>query len=199
MKKVLNLPHISAKKKTGSESFIANTANTQYCLRDFWSWSFSDLVSNSTRGRLAEFIVATASRVDLNAVRGEWDAFDLVTEEGIKIEVKSAAFIQSWYQNDYSKIRFSIKQSHHWDSFTSKTSKKVTRNSDVYVFCLLKHKDQRTIDPLDLDQWEFYVLSVKTINKTLNNKSTVSLQVLRNLCNPISYQDIREAISQLST
>jgi hypothetical protein len=48
----------------------------------------SDLVSNSTRGVLAEFIVARALGLD-TGVRTEWQAFDLETASGKKIEVKS--------------------------------------------------------------------------------------------------------------
>ena len=55
-------------------------------LLDFWSWSASDLVSNATRGRLAEFIVANALGVE-SGIREEWAAYDLATATGIKIEV----------------------------------------------------------------------------------------------------------------
>ena len=33
------------------------------------------------------------------------------------------------------------------------------RHSDVYVFALLAHLDQRTINPMDVSQWRFYVLT----------------------------------------
>ena len=48
------------------------------------------------RGCLAEFIVASALRLG-DGVRDEWGAFDLLTKSGAKIEVKSAAYLQSWY------------------------------------------------------------------------------------------------------
>ncbi|MDM8523410.1 hypothetical protein QUF80_08570 [Desulfococcaceae bacterium HSG8] len=35
-------------------------------------------------------------------------AYDLETHDGIKIEIKSAAYVQSWHQKDYSKITFRI-------------------------------------------------------------------------------------------
>lgn len=61
-------------------------------------------------------------------------------------------YIQSWRQKDFSAITFSIKKTQN------NTSKEVKRHADVYVFCLLKMKDQEQIDPLKLEQWEFYVL-----------------------------------------
>lgn len=62
----------------------------------FWRWSASDLVSNTMRGVLAEYIVALAMGIDTEeGVRREWDAYGLVLGDGTKVEVKSAAYIQS--------------------------------------------------------------------------------------------------------
>ncbi len=52
-------PAIETKKKTGDEPFL-NEGDDAYTLRDFWAWAYSDLVGNTERGRLAEFIVAMA-------------------------------------------------------------------------------------------------------------------------------------------
>jgi len=43
------------------------------------------------------------------------------------------------------------------------------------VFCVLKHKEQETLNPLDLDQWEFYTLSTEVLNRGANNQKTISL------------------------
>jgi hypothetical protein len=51
-------------------------------------------VSNTTRGRLADFIIAKALGVDTSGVREEWAAFDLISPEGTQVEVKSADYIQ---------------------------------------------------------------------------------------------------------
>lgn len=58
---------------------------------DFWRWAHSDFLSNAQRGVLAEYIVGTALNC-LKKKRLEWDAHDFVTDGGIKIEVKSAAY-----------------------------------------------------------------------------------------------------------
>jgi hypothetical protein len=77
---------------------------------DFWRRSASDILSNATRGRLAEFLVATATGIDIKTVRDEWGAYDLLTPEGIKLEIKSAAYLQSWYQKVRSIIRLTVKR-----------------------------------------------------------------------------------------
>jgi hypothetical protein len=52
-------PAIETKKKTGNEQFL-NAGSDVCTLRDFWAWAYSDLIGNTERGRLAEFIVAMA-------------------------------------------------------------------------------------------------------------------------------------------
>jgi len=81
-------PKIKVIRKTGKEKFKLNGKPLNYDLLSFWQWSSSDLISNAMRGILAEYIVATAvGKTD--KIRTEWDAFDIETDEGIKIEVKS--------------------------------------------------------------------------------------------------------------
>ncbi len=83
--------------KTGNEPLHQDGNPLGETLLDFWRWSASDLVSNATRGVLAEYIVATALGL-AGGVRVEWDPFDLLSQEGAKIEIKSAAYLQSWRQ-----------------------------------------------------------------------------------------------------
>ena len=49
------------------------------------------------------------------------------------------------------------------------------------MFCLLAHSDKATLDPLDLGQWEFYVLPSQVLDKRLTNQKTVSLAGLLRL------------------
>jgi hypothetical protein len=87
-----NLEKLPVMLKTGNEP-LSDAGKT---LLDFWRWNGSDLASNTTRGRLAEFIVASAMNIDLSVPREEWSAWDLTSPEGIRIEVKSVAYLQSW-------------------------------------------------------------------------------------------------------
>ena len=56
---------------------------------------------------LAEFIVATALGIPTDGVREGWAAWDLTTPGGVRVEVKTAAYLQSWAQKELSKISFS--------------------------------------------------------------------------------------------
>jgi len=189
-----NLDSIVARLKSGGEHLEFENTKIGYTLLDFWRWSVSDILSNATRGRFAEFIVGTAIGLKIENLRDEWDAFDLKTEDGIKIEVKSASFIQSWRQDKYSTINFSIKEAAHLDNVDSIKRGEAKRHADIYVFCLLKHKDQLSIDPLKLDQWEFYVLPTTQLNNYERGKSSIALSSLQKLTDKIGYNKLKEKI-----
>jgi hypothetical protein len=189
-----NLDPIIAKLKSGDEHLQFDKTNIGYTLLDFWRWSVSDILSNASRGRFAEFIVGTAIDLKIENLRNEWDAFDLKTKDGIKIEIKSASFIQSWRQKNYSTISFSIKEATHMDNIVSMKRSEAKRHSDIYVFCLLKNKDQLTIDPLQLDQWEFYVLPTTQLNNYKRSKTSITLPSLQKLTSAISYDKLKDNI-----
>ena len=188
------LNKIKENPKSGNENLTYNGQKTDYNLLDFWRWSVSDIMSNATRGRFAEFIVGTSVGLNPEHIRDEWDAYDLKTEEGIKIEVKSAAYIQCWNQKCFSPISFSIKRSVYWDPETNIESVEPKRHADLYVFCLLKHKDQSTVDPLKMEQWHFYVLPTYQLDNYKRSQSSITLNSLKKLTNPVYYGELRNRI-----
>ncbi len=161
---------------------------------EFWKWAFSDFLSNALRGVLAEFIVAKA--MDCTDVqRTEWDAYDVITSGGIKIEVKSSAYLQSWHQENISTIRFDIGQKKSWSAATNTSLQEAARSADVYVFCVFKAVDKANANPLDLSQWSFLVCSSNFLNETYKGQKSVSLSSLekQNL-RQISFDELSTAI-----
>ena len=194
-----NLRENVSKVLSGKECILFNNKKTDYKLMQFWQWSASDLLSNATRGRFAEFIVASAMELDLTGeLRKDWGEYDLDAWDcgGIKIEVKSSSYLQSWEQNHYSTINFSIKK--HGKTSISREKNNINRPSDVYVFCLLKHKDKKTVNPLNMNQWAFYVLSTKTINTVFQEKNSISLNSLEKITQKIEYNILKEIIIERS-
>lgn len=190
------LKEIKAEPKTGNEFLTDKGQKTEYNLLDFWRWSVSDILSNATRGRFAEFVVGTAIGLNPENLRDEWDAYDLTTESGIKIEVKSASYIQSWNQKDFSKISFSIKPARYWDAETNMQRGEPKRHADLYVFCHLKHKDQNTIDPLKMEQWDFYVLPTYRLDNYERSQSSITINSLRKLTEPKKYNELKSEIEK---
>ena len=192
----MNLDRIIATKKSGDERLTFNRRPLEFSLHDFWSWTMSDILSNATRGIFAEYIVGTAINFDKSAVRDEWSAYDLETSDGIKLEIKSSAYLQSWSQKDFSKISFSTKAALYWDSSLDVQETEKKRHADVYVFCLLHHTVKETLDPLNLDQWEFYILSTMELNCYTRSQHSITLNSLRKLTDAVSYDMIDETIKK---
>ena len=146
---------------------------------DFWKWAFSDFMSNALRGVLAEYIVATA--VGCVSPRTEWDAYDLVTEDDLKIEVKSSAYLQAWEQKKHSAIRFDIAPKKSWDAKTNTASAEAVRSAGIYVFCVFSETNRSIAAPLNLDQWFFLVCSTRLINERLGAQKSVGIETLEQL------------------
>lgn len=143
---------------------------------DFWRWAFSDLRMNSIRGVLAEYIVARLLDIPLLA-RGAWESYDLKTPDEITIEVKSAAYLQAWEQLKPSQIVFSGLRTRSWTPQAGYGEE--CYGSDIYVFCLLAEQDPHRFDPLDLDQWQFWLLPQIQVVALCNNGKSLSLTRLQ--------------------
>ena len=177
-------------RKTGLEPFTLYDNDFPLNVLSFWQWSSSELLGNALRGKLAEYIVASA--IDgLDRLREEWDEFDLITKSGLKIEIKSSSYIQSWSQSNHSKISFGIQPTR---SSLSKDSTR-SRKADIYIFCVLSHKDKETVNPLALEQWDFYVLPTSILNTEIPNQKTITLSSLLSL-KPVCarYENLASAI-----
>ncbi len=174
-------------RKTGRERFSFAGQHLEADLLAFWQWSVS-LLSNASRGRLAEYIVALALDVPCE-VRAEWDAYDLETRDGIKVEVKSAAYVQSWAQPRPSRISFGC-QCTALLGDTAESRRVSQRRSDVYVFSLLQESERSRVNPMALEQWEFYVVSTLLMNERFPAQKSISLAVVRSLASAVSFIDL---------
>jgi hypothetical protein len=178
------LPRIHITRKTGAEVFVVDGRPIGKTLSDFWGWSMSDLVDNTARGVLAEFIVATALGISTESVRDSWASWDLTTPDNVRVEVKSAAYLQSWWQRGLSKILFRTPKTFAWDPDAGAYAALAQRQAQVYVFALLNHTDKETLNALDLDQWEFYVLSTAVLDRRTRSQHSITLKTLQELAPP---------------
>ena len=183
------LEEIEHTLKSWNEFFTMWEKELPYQLKDFRWWWFSHLLTNNLRWILAEYIVSIALGLE-KKLRTERDAYDLITSNGIKIEIKSASYVQSRKQKDYSKILFSIRPTVSYDYESQKFSTDHSRQSDYYIFCILSTKDQETINPLDMNQWQFLVIPTKTLNQEFKTQKSISLSKLLKLTEYISYQEL---------
>jgi hypothetical protein len=184
-------------RRNGAEAFRAGGAELGFNVLSFWQWSASDLVGNALRGILAEYLVAQALGVADDGIREEWAPYDLRTPEGITVEVKSAAYIQSWHQNQLSTISFLCPKTKAWDPQTGLYEAEPRRQARVYVFALLAHREQATLDLLDLGQWEFYVVPTAVLDARERNQHSITLPSLKALHgDPLGFAGIAGAVAR---
>ena len=184
-----------------SETFVgvAGSPLASSTIGDYWQWGSSDIVGNTERGALAEFIVAKAIGC-LAQTRNDWTAYDLVSPSGIKIEVKSSAYLQSWHQKRPSSPRFSIRKSLEWVPETNEYVGQSRRHSDVYILCLLAYRgDKHFLNPLDLTQWEFYVARTADIDRQWKDRLGISLREVQQLSKPYTVAELADAIQSAAT
>lgn len=196
-------------RKNGNEPITFAGEPIGYTILDFWSWNSSDLLDNTLRGNYSEFVVAAALGLDLKSVRRNWEPWDLTysfnSEEDeeqrkdIRIEVKSSSYLQAWDQVQLSNIVFSIRPTRAWDAEKG-FSDTVERRSDVYVFCLYAETDTIIADPLDLNKWEFYVISTAKLNELCGAQKEITLSSLERL-EPIktAFPGIKTAVRKCFT
>jgi hypothetical protein len=188
----LRFPRVPRTVLSGKEELVDADGSIASAY-DFWRWAYSDLVSNSTRGVLAEFIVAKALACT-GAVRDPWDATDLITPGGIRIEIKTSAYLQSWAHENESRICFSIRPSRAWSADTNVISDEVRRQADVYVFCLVDHKDKKTLDLLNLRQWKFFAVAASTLNEQMPTRKTISLEAVKRFAEETDFRGLEKAV-----
>lgn len=162
----------------------------------FYDRAYSDFLVNNQRWILAEYIVAKVLNIT-EQKRIEWDAYDL-KYWNLKIEIKSCSYIQSWEQKKSSKIIFNISPTHKFNYSNNSYDSKYKRQSDAYVFCLLNHKDKSTVNPLDINQWLFFIVETKILDNKLNDQKTIWLSTLAKLwIEPVVYTEIKSNIDKL--
>ncbi len=63
---------------------------------------------------------------------------------------------------------------------------------------MLSHKDKKSVNPLNLSQWDFYILETKILNEKVKNQKTITLSSLLKL-NPIQikYDKLKAEIERI--
>ena len=185
---------------TGNEKFMFKDKDLGKTMLNFWSWAYSDLIRNVNRGAFAEFVVREAMNTQCrNTPRTDFrvsmDAYDLLSPDGIRVEVKSSAYIQAWESEHPARISFRIAPAKSLDSSGNySANSQYCRHSDVYVFCVWTAMS-REQNILDLSLWDFYVIATKTLDQKVPNQKTITFQSLLSLQpRKVDYFGLYEAI-----
>ena len=186
---------VTASKFCGEELFFDNNSPKDFSVLDFWRFGFSNLNSNDIRGILAEYLVhCSLFQVSQIGIRDSWADSDVISPSGTPIEVKCTAYLQTWPQKKPSVLRFSNLRGQRQNIGSSPKSE---YKSDVYVFAVIKTLDPARLNLLDIDQWEFYVLSRLELSRAAKDGDSIGLNSLLNKgYSSVHFNQLKEAIEE---
>lgn len=169
----------------GSEHFSINNKELNITMLNFWQWAYSDLSNNVSIAVFSDYIVATSlgtAHLKKEPVSFMWRRpYAIMSKEGYRVEVKTAAYTQSLDKDDPTFIEFRIAPARLEDkSGNCKRFSPPKRHSDVYVFSVYKGL-KADESPLNLDLWEFYILPTRILDETKPTQKTLTLHSLMKL------------------
>ena len=72
------------------------------------------------------------------------------------------------------------------------------RQAHLYVFAVLAHRSKATLNPLELEQWEFSLLEASVLNERLEKQRRVSLnRVIELGAVRCRYANLRRTIAEV--
>ena len=162
---------------------------------DFWKWAFSDVLLDTTRGKFAEFLVAWLIGEGGHPPPTTTE-YDVEGKNGMRIEVKSTAYRQSWLSTTDRNTAPTFSGFKRYRYVDRRPVGKRDYLADIYVLTLLAETDQGLVDPTDLAQWEFFVLSKKELRKASGDKGAISLTRVRAAVSSCRAQELASRIEE---
>ena len=188
-------------KRSSEQPFLLGGKAQSFTVGDFWASAFSDLLTNMNRGILAEFLVLNALGFT-SQVMNDIDEVDATLPSGVKLEVKSSAYLQRWKQSKPSVIRFSIEKKRRFDyELNDWVPESPRRHSDIYCFALYRATDKTSADPVNLDDWCFYCVPTSEIDKHKPDGKTIGLSELIRVFAPTEcgYRNLADEVRRLES
>ena len=194
---VYNKSKNKGKDMNGKEKFTFENQELGFEMYDFWKFHFSNIYD--LQDKIAEFIVSKALGVDIAQNNEYWTLWD-VSYRGKRIEVKETSYYHSFNKDSkISKNRtFGITMANGSYDLEKSGNSLFCRQNDIYVFCLNTGETREASYPLDLNNWEFYVVPTSVINEKCGNNKTISLGRIKSLgFIPKKYNELRQEVDSV--
>lgn len=178
-----------------NNKFIFNEKELSFGLLEFWQQKYSNIYN--MQEVIAEFLVEKALGIDKAQNTDYWTLYDILYRN-YRIEIKETSYYHPWNENGIvSKYRsFGItKANSNYD--IKDCENKFERQNDIYVFCLNTGNTKEESNPMNLNNWEFYIVPTSIINEKCGNNKTITLGKVRKLTQKVSYDKIKENIDKI--
>ncbi len=181
------------KQLNGQEVFSFEGANLGFTMLDYWRFHYSNIFD--LQDTIAEFIVAKALGIHESQNDQYWTLWDLTYREK-RVEIKETSYYHSFNTDGkISKQRvFDIHKSNGVYDKTSGNNDRIRQN-DLYIFCLNTGITEEESYPLNLNNWEFYVVPTRVINEQCGDNKTISLGRIKSLgFVAVRYGDLKKEV-----
>jgi hypothetical protein len=185
------------KKITANTPFVNGGKSLGMTMLDFWKYQYSNIYD--MQEYIAEFLVGKALGLDEPCNRDGWTLWD-IDYRGKRIEIKETSYYHSW-QEKIAQGRISQQRSFGITPAYTKYKDSTTmleRQNDIYVFCLNTGTNAEESNPLEMSNWEFYVVPTAVINANCTPaQKSISLGKVRKLAPMIRYSDLKSVIDSI--
>lgn len=189
---------------------LLNAHQSEATLLDAWLWCYSDLKEPTNRGNFAEFIVYLALKSDPTiaghyATRKDWDVVDFTygrgivsaafntheyfcssTQYGWGIEVKSSSS-----SNSLVKFDLEARQGCWFRDEGCEPINIYRRWSDFYILAHFKDDKAFTVNIMDLENWEFFVLPTWQVKQ-----DSIRLSSLRKRYKAVGFSNLKRVLDR---
>ncbi len=180
----------------GNEKFTFNGVATELDMLDFWQFQFSNIYT--LQDSIAEYIVGKALGLTKAQNTDYWTLFD-IPYRNKRIEVKETSYYHPWNEGGKVSMQRTFGITKANSSYENNNEEnRFERQNDIYVFCLNTGDTKDASYPLNLNNWEFYIVPTSVINKHCENNKTIGLGRIRSLgYQAIQYDKIKDEIDRL--
>ena len=181
----------------GNEKFIYNNKELEFGILDFWKYKYSNVWN--MQEYIAEFLIEKALGLE-KSIQGQKKILDELAylTQVKRIEIKETSYYHPWNENGkISNQRvFGITMAN--SSYENSVEEnKFERQNDLYVFCLNTGQNKKESNPMDIKNWEFYIVSTNIINNLCGKNKTISLGKVKNIAEQVDYFEIKNYIDDL--
>lgn len=194
IKTLAEIPKHSDNQLVGNECFTIKGKDTDLTILEFWRWHFSEIYD--LQSKFAEYIVGKALGLTEAQNVGDWTLFDMIYR-GKRIEVKETSYYHAWQTDEEPKSKqrvFGITKA--YDDY-KKSNSPFRRQNDIYIFCLNIGETKEASNPLELNNWQFYVIPTEIINEECGDAKSISLSKVEKLAKKIKYADLKCVVDDL--
>ena len=147
------------------------------------------IIQNNLRGLWAEAIVGELLGEDWSFAGNDWAGWDYQRSDGLRLEVKQSARLQSWGTETKSP-RFNISgpMGHYPDGKTWVGNSDRARLADIYVFAWHDGRDQRRVS-----EWRFFVVRSDQLPR---GQKSIGLTAIQKLAKPCDASGLLRTVQQ---